>query len=287
MSSGYHRPSSIPDDRGGDSSRVSAVVQLLSQVPLEGATTALDVGMGAGVVARYLAGRGMKVVGTGLEVASYGIDPPALRDQHGIEVVECPIDDMPFDDRSFEIVVLSHVLEHCPNMGLALQEVRRVLSDDGRLIVFVPPFSDYVCAGHINTGWTIGQLMYVLLLNGFDVSGGSFVEYGGSVCGVVGRAKASLPALRGDRGDIRLLADAGLFPLPIVHDQPPPNFDAATDPRALVSVDSFDDGYFGHLRAIHWPSTRASEMTSRKHRLAVAVVGLLPSRLRTRIKRLL
>ncbi len=118
---------------------------------------------------------------------------------------------------------MSHVLEHCHNAGQALQEVRRVLADNGRLFIFVPPYTTYVCSGHVSTGWNVGELLYVLLLNGFDVRAGHFVEYGHSVCGFVRKASVALPALRGDRGDIRILAESGLFPLPVVHDQPPPN----------------------------------------------------------------
>lgn len=35
---------------------------------------------------------------------------------------------------------------------------------------------------HISIGWNVGQLMYVLLLNGFDVAAGRFIEHGYNVC---------------------------------------------------------------------------------------------------------
>jgi SAM-dependent methyltransferase len=92
---------------------------------------------------------------------------------------------MPFPEKSFDAVVLSHVLEHCADVGRALGHVRRVLKEKGLLLVFVPPVEDIVCAGHVSVGWNVGQLMYVLALNGFDVSRGNFIEYGYNVCGFV------------------------------------------------------------------------------------------------------
>jgi SAM-dependent methyltransferase len=45
---------------------------------------------------------------------------------------------LPFADASFDVVTLVGVLEHVHEQKLLLQELRRVLVDDGRLIVSVP-----------------------------------------------------------------------------------------------------------------------------------------------------
>ena len=45
---------------------------------------------------------------------------------------------LPFQDASFEVVTLIGVLEHVHRQDLLLQELRRVLSDQGRLLVSVP-----------------------------------------------------------------------------------------------------------------------------------------------------
>ena len=39
---------------------------------------------------------------------------------------------------SFDVILCSHVLEHVPDDGLAMRELRRVLADNGTLLVLVP-----------------------------------------------------------------------------------------------------------------------------------------------------
>jgi SAM-dependent methyltransferase len=49
---------------------------------------------------------------------------------------------LPFAGRSFEVVLMAEVLEHLIDDAAALAEARRVLRDDGRLVVSVPFYSD-------------------------------------------------------------------------------------------------------------------------------------------------
>ncbi|MDO8586170.1 MAG: class I SAM-dependent methyltransferase [Armatimonadota bacterium] len=236
--SAYVRPPAIPDDMGGQGDplddRLADVIMLLSLLPLDEFHSFLDVGIGRGEISKWLARRGKSVTGTGLEIASYGCEIEELRRDHGVQIEECGVENMPFADASFDAVIMSHVLEHCPNVGMALREVRRVLKEEGCLIVFVPPHIDNVSAGHISVGWNVGQLMYVLLLNGFDCRKGRFVEYGQNVVAVVRKSATPLPSVRGDNGDIHILNEHGLFPVPV------------------RSHDGYNDGFVGRLRAVNW-----------------------------------
>lgn len=189
------------------------ILKLLDYAPVEGISNLCDIGMGQGHISYYFAEKGIHVTGTGLEVASYGIDLKQLSSRN-IDVVECRVEQMPFEAESFDAVVASHILEHVPNMGLALQEIRRILKKDGWLFLFLPEYVDYVLAGHINTGWNLSQLMYVLLLNGFDIKNGHFIN-SKSLCAYVRKTDAKLPPLRGDRGDIHILYQNGFFPFEI------------------------------------------------------------------------
>ncbi|MBI3793936.1 MAG: class I SAM-dependent methyltransferase [Nitrospinae bacterium] len=210
--------------------RMRDIFDLLRAAPLENVTSILDVGAGRGELAVHLAKQGKKVTCTGVSIGSYVRDIGELRDKYGIEYAECDVENMPFPQASFDAVILSHVLEHCPNVASALAHVRRVLREDGLLLVFVPPPEVTVCAGHVSVGWNLGQLMYVLLLNGFDVKNGNFIEYGYNVCAFVRKSSRPLPQLRHDKGDISLLAKEGFFPLP-------------------VGGDHFD----GSIKAVNWP----------------------------------
>jgi SAM-dependent methyltransferase len=173
-------------------------------------------------------------------MASYGVDPSALK-QSNITPVECLLEKLPFSNHTFDAVIMSHVLEHSSNVGLALSEVRRTLKDDGLLCVFVPPHEDHVVGGHVATGWHIGQLMYVLALNGFSVVNGHFAKRGYNVCGFVRKERRPLPKLRCDYGDLKTLSKEGWLPLPITNEDP--------------NIESF----YGDLKALNWPWIEALE----------------------------
>ena len=235
---GYIRPDVISSEMGGSieqpDDRLQDVIRLLKHAPLDKYQSFLDVGIGGGQIATWLAKMGKKVTGIGLELSSYDQSVKALKKNYDIDIFESSVECMPFKDHSFDVVIMSHILEHCPNVGLALQEVRRVLNNHGQLYLFVPPNDDFVCAGHISVGWNIGQLMYVLLLNGFDVKSGNFIQYGYNVCAFVNKSTVQLPKLRGDKGDIHILGKAGLWPL------------------AIETENGLDDGFWGNIPAINW-----------------------------------
>jgi len=50
---------------------------------------------------------------------------------------------IPFEDNSFDVVILNHVLEHLTNLKLAMKEVKRVLSKNGLCYIDVPDAERY------------------------------------------------------------------------------------------------------------------------------------------------
>lgn len=206
--------------------RMDCVFDLIACVnfPFESNMKLLDVGMGNGELSIYFAQKGYEVTGTGLSMDSYNLVKSDIEKYH-IRIDECYAEKMPFDDAEFDIVVASHVLEHVPNLGLALQEIRRVLKPQGMLFVLVPPHEVEILSGHIHTGWSVGQLMYLLLLNGFRVNDGNFIHYGYNIAAVVHKDDFELPDLRYDFMDLRKLETAGLFPRPIKKRDGDANFD--------------------------------------------------------------
>jgi SAM-dependent methyltransferase len=246
--------------------RLSGVLELLQYAPLDNVSTVLDVGMGKGQVAKYLAERSKQVTGTGIAFDSYNLDATEC-ERYGIHVVECPAHAMPFDDFSFDAVVMSHVLEHCPSVGETLKEVCRILAPNGLLMIFVPPHNHFVSAGHVSMGWNVGQLMYTLLVNGFEVSQGEFIEYKRSICGFVRKSSDPLPPLRGDRGDIHILSAAQRFPFPV------------------ITLDGFNDGYWGKIRSLNWHAER--QFVSPAERLLGSVMRILPQSVRVLSVRIL
>ncbi len=83
----------------------------------------------------------------------------------------------PFPANSFDVIVIAEVLEHIWNDGAALREARRLLKDQGRIIVTVPFYNDgpdyHV---RIHSPRTIRRLLQA---NGFEVS--AYLERGGLI----------------------------------------------------------------------------------------------------------
>jgi SAM-dependent methyltransferase len=264
----YIRPEKIDSSMGGNDGvlddRLSQVLELLGTVSFDGYKNVLDIGIGKAQIAKWFASKGFEVTGTGLEISSYDINVSELQAKQKIKIVECNVEKMPFEDNSFDIILMSHILEHCYNTGLALQEVKRVLSSNGVLCIFVPPHDDFVCSGHVSMGWNLGQLMYVLLLNGFSVKDGKFAQYGYNVSAVVRKRETLLPVLRGDRGDIHILDGLGYLPLPI------------------TSKDGLNDNFFGRVRSINWDidALVSKENRTSKNKLLSFFLSLIPHKIK-------
>jgi ubiquinone/menaquinone biosynthesis C-methylase UbiE len=81
----------------------------------------LEVGCGAGAFLKGAAKHGCKA--TGLEVNR---DLVMELQQAGIEAQIGRAEELPFKDRSFDIVVFQYVLHHCESLELSLAEAVRV-----------------------------------------------------------------------------------------------------------------------------------------------------------------
>ncbi|HET7572836.1 MAG TPA: methyltransferase domain-containing protein [Gaiellaceae bacterium] len=94
----------------------------------------LDVGCRTGALARYYA--------PGNEVVGVDVDRDALaraRERLGIETHWADVEEgLPFDDASFDVVVMGEVLEHLAGPAAAVATVRRVLRPGGRFVGSVP-----------------------------------------------------------------------------------------------------------------------------------------------------
>ena len=95
--------------------------------------TLLDIGSGTGYFASYMKEKGWSVKGVEINdrardfsVSHFGLDviPPEM------------ISSLP--DRSFDCITLWHVLEHFYNPDQWMQEIHRLLKDDGRCILALP-----------------------------------------------------------------------------------------------------------------------------------------------------
>ena len=109
--------------------RIRAVQKLVRGKP----GRILDVGCGKGLVLARLKTAGWEVFGTeSSEVSS------RVARSSGVAVFECAVEDCPFEEDSFDVVTMFHVLEHVENPLETLAAVRRILKPEGKLLVEVP-----------------------------------------------------------------------------------------------------------------------------------------------------
>lgn len=96
----------------------------------------LDVGCGKGLLLKLLKESGWEVIGTELSKESAKYANEVL----GLKVFNQDIEECNFTDESFDLITFFHSLEHLINPLSTLKTIRRLLKDDGLLIVEVPRF---------------------------------------------------------------------------------------------------------------------------------------------------
>ncbi len=103
-------------------------------LPWRGRGRLLDVGCGSGVNLASLLDQGWDVYG--LDNSRVAVD--AARKSFGDRVRLGELHQAPFDDGFFDVVLFSHTLEHLYDPLAVLTEARRILADDGMVVITLP-----------------------------------------------------------------------------------------------------------------------------------------------------
>ncbi|KKL60843.1 hypothetical protein LCGC14_2201270 [marine sediment metagenome] len=112
-------------------------------------------------------------------------------------------------DQTFDVIWCSHTLEHAKNVGLFLNKMIKIASDNAIFVIIVPPARDNLVGGHINS-FTPATLCYNIILSGQNLSRSSVITHEYNIAVIWRRFDWPLPALKYDRGDIETLNH--LFP---------------------------------------------------------------------------
>ena len=135
----------------------------------------LEVGAGDGSILKFLADAGFAPEYHAVEISDSGVAHILARKITGVKSVQ--IFDgytLPFDDNSFDLIILSHVLEHVEHERVLLREIKRVAR---HCIIEVPldyrfgvdsRIKHFLAYGHINV-YTPTSLRYLLFTEGFEV----------------------------------------------------------------------------------------------------------------------
>jgi SAM-dependent methyltransferase len=109
-----------------------AFIAALDALRVSAGTRLLDVGCGAGMVLRLAADRGADV--TGID-ASEALLTHARRRVPGAPIVQGEIEDLPFDDDSFDVVTGFNSFQYAAHPVAALAESVRVVAPGGRVLL--------------------------------------------------------------------------------------------------------------------------------------------------------
>jgi ubiquinone/menaquinone biosynthesis C-methylase UbiE len=135
----------------------------------------LEVGAGDGSILKLLADQNFAPEYHAVEISESGVEHIKLRNIKDLKSVQL-FDgyQLPFEDNSFDLIILSHVLEHVEHERILLREIKRVARHS---IIEVPldyktgvdkRIKHFLAYGHINV-YTPTSLRYLLCTEGFEV----------------------------------------------------------------------------------------------------------------------
>lgn len=110
---------------------IKAVTALLADIPGEGKTL-LDVSCKEGDILQSLQSHGFILRGTNFESSGPGLNGIPI--DYGVDLLKR----LPYEDASFDVILLVEVIEHLENHRVALGELSRVLKPNGVLILTTP-----------------------------------------------------------------------------------------------------------------------------------------------------
>lgn len=113
--------------------------------------TVLEVGCGNGDISYLCAKKGLKTMATDLALGNL----KELKNKFNTEGLDfetkvANVENLPFNDNSFDTSICLHTLEHVRNLNLAITELKRVTKK--RIIIIVPKqrYSRYTADYHLN-----------------------------------------------------------------------------------------------------------------------------------------
>ena len=133
-----------------------------SALPLLAPGEVLDIASGDGVLAELLAPHSKKYICLDSSAKVVMAASERLRKLPHVEVIEGDMQELPFENSRFDLILLMHALTYADKPALAIAEAGRVLKKNGQLLLaclakhehraVVTPF------GHVNLGFTEKEL---------------------------------------------------------------------------------------------------------------------------------
>lgn len=192
--------------------------------------TVLDVGAGGLSHSKIFATYGKKVTAIDFGKSIY-YRKSEYHNLQNIKKIFCDFNSLKLDEQ-FDLLWLSHVLEHQLNVGEFLDQVVKLTKDNGIIAITVPPLKHQIVGGHVSL-WNAGLILYRLVLAGVDCKNASILSYGYNISVIVRKKAIFFKDLDFDAGDIRRLKQ--YFPT---------NLNFATN--------ELDDPFDGNIKELNW-----------------------------------
>lgn len=95
----------------------------------------LEIACGSGIGLGYLSENAKKVIGGDIDTDLLSYAEKTYEKSEKVSVLELDAQNLPFEDNSFDIVLIYEAIYYFPQIEKAFQEVSRVLKKDGKLII--------------------------------------------------------------------------------------------------------------------------------------------------------
>lgn len=116
---------------------------VLSEIEAAAYSSLLDVGCGTGALLSQLSAQRPDAAYFGLDISENMLAQAREKLPPSVVLTLGDAENLPYPDRTFDVVSCTESFHHYPNPGRALSEMRRVLRDGGRFILcdtwIVPP----------------------------------------------------------------------------------------------------------------------------------------------------
>jgi SAM-dependent methyltransferase len=110
--------------------KAAKIIEVAAKFTNLSQASVLDIGTGVGVIAADIAKRAKSVTSVDMT------DERKITD--GYTFVQVSDETLPFEDKSFDVVVYNHVIEHVPDQQKHLDEIARVLKPGGIVYLATP-----------------------------------------------------------------------------------------------------------------------------------------------------
>ena len=122
----------------------------MEQLPLSQGCRVLDVACGNGTFGEWFTDR-LNAEMYGLDISPVAIDKCRQKGYRQVELADLDRDSFPFEDDSFDLVILSAVLEHVMSPEQVLRQCFQKLKPGGFVVVLTP-----------NVSWIVNRLLFLI-----------------------------------------------------------------------------------------------------------------------------